>query len=441
MKKEWFVKTLALGIVVLFIGSGVTSAFYINFLDNNPPYVPSNPIPPDGATNIPLICCVGCTGGDPDGDLVVYNVYFENKTPPHKVLSNSSKALYCTPTMEFNTTYYWKVVSWDEHGASTEGPIWSFTTIGDFNSHTFYVGGSGPGNYTKIQDAIDIASVGDTVFVYNGTYYENVLVETSIRLVGEEKNTTIIDGIEQGFPDFCVFIEADNVTVTRFTIRNSKFGGIYVDSDYNIITDNIVLNNLQGIAIICELGGNIVTNNLILNNNESGGLIVISGRNNNISENIISQSGWYGICLEGVEYSNISNNVISGNENGIYAGITFHNIFYRNNISNNKKLGIEIFCTSFDRFIQNTFIGNKRNVYFIQPIILRIKFLRIIRHNSLQPNVWDGNYWDRQRTMPYLILGLTTLWDYLGRIFLMNDKYFVDSFQVDWHPAKEPYVI
>jgi hypothetical protein len=34
-----------------------------------------------------------------------------------------------------------------------------------------YVGGSGPGNYTKIQDAIDNASNGDTVFVFNGTYY------------------------------------------------------------------------------------------------------------------------------------------------------------------------------------------------------------------------------------------------------------------------------
>jgi len=33
-----------------------------------------------------------------------------------------------------------------------------------------YVGGSGPGNYTGIQQAIDNASAGDTVFVFNGTY-------------------------------------------------------------------------------------------------------------------------------------------------------------------------------------------------------------------------------------------------------------------------------
>ena len=301
-----------------------------------------------------------------------------------------------------------------------------------------YVGGSGPGNYTKIQDAIDNASNGDTVYVYNGTYFENVVVDKSLNLIGEEKTTTIIDGINAGFPDFCITIEANNVTVTGLTIQNCKSTGIYISSDYNIISDNIVVDNSQGIAIIGEFGGNIISHNLILNNNKSGGLIVF-GRNNNISENIVSQSGWYGIYLDNVEYSNISNNIISGNENGVYTGITFHNIFYRNNISNNKRLGVEIFCTSFDRFIQNTFIGNGRNVYFIQPILLRIKYLRILNHNTLQPTVWDGNYWDRQRTMPYPILGLTTLWDYLGRISLTYNKYLVDSFQVDWHPAKEPY--
>ena len=311
------------------------------------------------------------------------------------------------------------------------------TSKGDWH----YVGGSGPGNYTRIQDALNDSIDGDTVYVYNGVYFEYVVVDKSINLIGEEKTTTIIDGINaNGFYDFCITIEANNVTVTGLTIRNSKFTGIYISSDYNIITDNIVVDNRQGIAIIGEFGGNIISHNLILNNNKSGGLIVL-GRNNNVSENIISQSGWYGIYLDNVEYSNISNNIISENENGIYTGITFHNIFYRNNISNNKRLGVEIFCTSFDRFIQNTFIGNGRNAYFIQPFLLRIKYLRILNHNALQPTVWDGNYWDGQRTMPYPILGLTTLWDYLGRISLTYNKYLVDSFQVDWHPAKEPYDI
>lgn len=62
------------------------------------------------------------------------------------------------------------------------------------DSRILYVGGDGPGNYSKIQDAIDNASNGDTVFVYNGIYYENLVVDKSINLQGENKEYTIIDG-------------------------------------------------------------------------------------------------------------------------------------------------------------------------------------------------------------------------------------------------------
>ena len=59
-----------------------------------------------------------------------------------------------------------------------------------------YVGGSGPGNYTRIQSAIDYAFDGDTVFVYDDSspYYENIEVKKSVYLIGENKDTTIING-------------------------------------------------------------------------------------------------------------------------------------------------------------------------------------------------------------------------------------------------------
>ncbi len=53
---------------------------------------------------------------------------------------------------------------------------------------TLYVGGTGAGNYSTIQSAIDAASSGDTVFVYNGIYYENVVLnKDDINLIGENK--------------------------------------------------------------------------------------------------------------------------------------------------------------------------------------------------------------------------------------------------------------
>jgi nitrous oxidase accessory protein NosD len=84
------------------------------------------------------------------------------------------------------------------------------------------VPGEGPDNpkenYTSIQDAIDNATVGDTVFVYNGTYYENVIVYVTINLTGEDWNTTIIDGQWNGD---VIRVEADYVNITGFTVKRS----------------------------------------------------------------------------------------------------------------------------------------------------------------------------------------------------------------------------
>ena len=61
-----------------------------------------------------------------------------------------------------------------------------------FDGVTRFVGGSGPGNYTSIQDAINDSSDGDIVFVYTGTYYESLIVDKAIHLLRENKYSTVI---------------------------------------------------------------------------------------------------------------------------------------------------------------------------------------------------------------------------------------------------------
>ena len=57
-----------------------------------------------------------------------------------------------------------------------------------------YVGGSGPGNYSKIQDAIDNASDGDTVFVFSGLYNEGkIKTGKTISLIGQDRSSTIVN--------------------------------------------------------------------------------------------------------------------------------------------------------------------------------------------------------------------------------------------------------
>ena len=96
------------------------------------------------------------------------------------------------------------------------------------SDNILYVGGDGSGNYSKIQDAIDNAFDGDTVFVFDDSspYVENLIVDKSITLFGENKDTTVIDGSnnKEGEGDV-IHINADGVTVQGFTIKNcSTFG-------------------------------------------------------------------------------------------------------------------------------------------------------------------------------------------------------------------------
>jgi hypothetical protein len=108
--------------------------FTTNTEPNNPPYTPSNPSPADGATGVDINTTMSWNGGDPDpGDIVTYDIFFGTTTPPPKLVNNHTTPSYQPATLQENTTYYWKIVSWDNHDASATGPIWSFTTeiLGD----------------------------------------------------------------------------------------------------------------------------------------------------------------------------------------------------------------------------------------------------------------------------------------------------------------------
>ena len=98
---------------------------------------------------------------------------------------------------------------------------------------TLYVGGTGEGNYTLIQDAINDSVDGDTVYVYNDSspYFEFVNINKSITLLGEDRETTIIDG--HGSRNDVIYISAGHVTISGFTIQNcsNARSGIFIFAD------------------------------------------------------------------------------------------------------------------------------------------------------------------------------------------------------------------
>lgn len=95
---------------------------------NDAPNEPSNPSPADGSIDNEINVVVSWTGGDPDGDTVLYDVYYGTTSPPPQVVSNQSGTSYDPGLLEFDTTYYWQIVSWDIFDFSATGPLWSFST-------------------------------------------------------------------------------------------------------------------------------------------------------------------------------------------------------------------------------------------------------------------------------------------------------------------------
>ena len=293
-----------------------------------------------------------------------------------------------------------------------------------------YVGGSGPNNYTKIQDAIDNASDGDTVFVFDDSspYMENIVVDVSLSLVGEEKETTVIDGANLRN---VVNLTADDVTIREFTIRNGNNSGIYLTSNNNNIRDNIIADNFNGIEVHYEnltttipttIGHNTITNNRIINN--SGGIFALSGWNNTIQGNFVSHAEG-GIILGAAMNTNVSWNTISECFFfGIWVLMSYNTVVYRNNISKNG-YGVWTFVTSADKILQNNFMENNKSAISYQRLLDKIKGFALKHRLPVRRNVWDGNYWDGPRSLPYMIPGV------LLKV----------GFQFDWHPAKEPYDI
>jgi len=307
-----------------------------------------------------------------------------------------------------------------------------------FDGDTLYVGGSGPNNYTTIQSAIDDAVDGDTVFVYNGTYYEkNIVINKSIDVIGEDRTTTFIYG--DGYGDLLI-LQAEEINVSNFTLQNA-FDGFYIESTCLnfVISNNIIRNHKEtGIFINPEREGiRIIENNQIYSNHQAG-ILAYSSHNTIRDNSLWSNGGGYENCQI---YVHGSQNIVSGNiiNNSVGNGIRIRQEESNSivgNIISNCKVGISLSDMSMRNDISsNSFNNNGKGVYLYSGSLLNTIHHNNFIDNELSAgfttmavyNQWDGNYWDKPRTLPYLIV---------GNLFI-----FIPWFNFDWHPAQEPYDI
>lgn len=104
--------------------------------------------------------------------------------------------------------------------------------------------------FQHIQDAIENSTEGDVVYVFNGIYHENVIVDKSLSIIGENKSSAIIDG---AYKEFVAHLIADHVHVYNFTIRNSggymHNAGIKLDSENNKIIGCVFYRTKTGLYV------------------------------------------------------------------------------------------------------------------------------------------------------------------------------------------------
>jgi len=98
--------------------------------ENISPNRPSNPTPADGAIDQPTDVQLIWRCSDPDGDPLVYDVFFGTATIPPQIASDHGDTTYNPGQLQHNTAYYWKIVAKDPR-IPRAGPIWDFTTEGE----------------------------------------------------------------------------------------------------------------------------------------------------------------------------------------------------------------------------------------------------------------------------------------------------------------------
>jgi len=167
---------------------------------------------------------------------------------------------------------------------------------------TIYVAADGTGDYTTIQQAIDNASDGDTIIVEDGIYYENVAVNKSITLIGEN---AVIDAGNTGN---AISITLDGVNISGFVVRNGSCGiNISAGANHTTIKNCKIVNNSEEGIILSNVSNIEVTGCKV--SGSDIGIVMLGCKNSTITDCAIFYNG-YGMSISAMgNYTSDSNRI------------------------------------------------------------------------------------------------------------------------------------
>jgi parallel beta-helix repeat protein len=250
----------------------------------------------------------------------------------------------------------------------------SSSILASDNNQTLYVGGSGAGNFTKIQNAVDNATENSSIYVYNGTYYETIIISIPVILQGENATTTILDG---HMKDSVIRLQSDNVTITNFTIQHGKNqypeASIAIHTHHNTICHNILQQSYYGIVLL-NASYNSIKSNFIANNNQCG-IYFSSASHNHLVSNTVDTQPFNGFGI--YDFSN-------------------HNLIQNNTLLRNQLYAINIRDSYNNQIIGNTMINNTLGLHLPEP-----QFHTMVTTNTFLKN---GISIDEQPSLIYTVL-------------------------------------
>jgi parallel beta-helix repeat protein len=263
---------------------------------------------------------------------------------------------------------------------------------------THYVGGTGTGNYTTINDAFEAAKDNDIIYVYSGTYDESLSdLDKPVKIIGENKYNTIITGGNNS--ERQIFdIDASDVTISGFTFQYNKENdnesfpssstAISVSRYNNTISNNIINGEFTFAIYISNLASHsVIFNNKIINSSQSG--IEVDGSNNIIHDNYLESCNYSSIFIDSSSQNKIFQNTIKKTIRGVYIrGDSVNNSIYKNTIEE-AELGICIYSyyildgSPINNVIyHNNLLNNTYNCY------------DVFNNNWYNSSINEGNYWD-----------------------------------------------
>jgi len=277
-------------------------------------------------------------------------------------------------------------------------------------SRIIYVGPGG--NFTTINAAVANATSGDSIMVANGTYREQVVINKSISLLGENRSNTLIDGMGGAF---VIKVISSNVTLSGFTLQNttltsSAWGAIWL-GDFSYSVSNVTIADCKVTKSFYAVWFGNATNNTFRNNefvdnvydfgffsgssyrdftqnvdstnsvngkpvywwikqnnrtvpSDAGMLVAVNCTNITVKDLKMGHNS-ASVLFVGTNSSLIENTTISNSNWGIYLLYSYDNTFRNNTLRGNTQYGIALTLSNRSQVDDNYVAGSSWNIKLV----------------------------------------------------------------------------